>query len=763
MGSAERFVGRGSVVVGEVRRQAEGACSSGVLRDENRVGSAPLRAVWSKNPDSELSTEGRESSRLQDDDTSKEHGLGNAKLILALRAEVLLQKCSKLKKSSSRCGKRSGMVQMEVSKSKVGSHDVNEVSKAPSSPASYHISGATFLCQVHALMFQKHVLFSFLNKDDYLAFKPRYRNDSISLPAFFISSVKEKMHSKSLVLLISFIEKTQVLKQKKSYNCRSGDKRNSKVHKNRCGSFSLKDGLVVFNSAAVGNNFFGIYGLKSEVIDITKYVNELSLDELLRGRCDYPSIAEDNGKNVTNSNNSLFQSYRKACSVLQDQKVHQTKKCAEINSSFIQQVSTGSMMTGSSADQTDYNRGESLTAELPSSDKVKESGDEIKPSKSVSDSPLYLPKDILERLALPPPKDLDSLLSDASKTTTPLKSCCHPRLAKTFFQRTGLPSFPWSHSFPGRSKLCADSVKLSTSRTMCNARWFKVKSSSTPQKGPVGSVWDIESLTFDQNLVPRVTLTSGSPENQTVSVEGVLSSSGACSTSRVPEELEKCHVSTLIPSGFQCLRYTRESLVTLYHATENLVCIDSSHLVLSCAQLLANHVTACMVVSIFHLCTSGWIFQYTLTDYISLRFHYSYWWMMLDEHSPTYAAAKMLCDMATYSLKENLCTPVKLVKKPPQMAKKAWKSKGSEKPSQLFNTPKSTMRSHNPVQVGDDGSPSKKLRLSTDVKHACIGHTDSVKRETYHWSAPMPPTSASRKLYRGTSSGADSYSINLDK
>ncbi|KAL0330017.1 UNVERIFIED_CONTAM: hypothetical protein Sradi_4988400 [Sesamum radiatum] len=726
MGSAEGFVGSGSVEVGEVRRQVEGACSSGAPRDENRVVTTSLRAVWSKSPDSELSTEGRESSRLQDDETSKEHGftLGNAKshLILALKAEVLLQKCSKLKKSSSRCAKRPVMVQMEVSKSKVGLHVVNEVSNAlASSPANYHISVVISALQRFwgAQNFSKHALRVFLSS--------------------FV------------------IEKTQVFKQKNSYNCRRGDKRNSKVHKNRCDSFSLKDGLVVFNSAAVGNNFCGIYGLKSELTDITKYVNELSLDELLCGRYDYSSIAKDKGKSVSNSNSNFLQSYRKACSILQDQKVHQTQKCAEINSSFIQQVSTGSMMTGSATDQIDFNRGESLTAELPSSDKVKESGDEIKLSKSVSDSPLYLPKDILERLTLPLPKDLDSLLSDAHKTTSSSKSC-DPRLGKTLFQQTGLPSFPWSHSFSGHSKLGADSVKLSTSRTMCNARWFKVKSSSTPQKDPVSSVWDIESLTFDQNLVPKVNLTSGSPENQTASVERVLSSSGASSTSRVPEELEKCHVSTLIPSGFQCLQYTRFSYsVFTDDLTMTMIAPRYSH------QDLFGYLCLFLALELqlnrtFILMQ---IFQYSLTDYIS-SFVFSYWWMILDEHSPTYAAAKMLCDMATSSLKENLCTRVKLLKKPPQMAKKAWKSKASEKPTKLFDTPKSTRRPHNPVKVGGVGSPLKKLRLSTDVKHACIGHTDSVKRETLHWSARMPPTSPSTtKLFRGTSSGIDSYSINL--
>ncbi|KAG8382191.1 hypothetical protein BUALT_Bualt05G0051100 [Buddleja alternifolia] len=255
------------------------------------------------------------------------------------------------------------------------------------------------------------------------------------------------------------IEKTQMVKQKNSSTCRRGDKRNSKVHKNRCDSFSLKNGLVGFNSAAGGNNFFGIYGLKPDVFDITKYVEELSLGELLHGSCTSPSIAKDKGKKPANSSSNILQSVRKACSLLQDQ------------------------------------RGDSSTLDMASSDKpepalanpkplishfdVHSSGESCQSQRQVC---LYQPKDILERLALPPPKDLDSLLSDASKTTNS-KNCSDPRLGKPASHRTGLPPFPWSQSFSGHNKLGADATKLSTSRTICPGRWVKVKHSTALQKG----------------------------------------------------------------------------------------------------------------------------------------------------------------------------------------------------------------------------------------------------------------------------------------
>lgn len=64
-------------------------------------------------------------------------------------------------------------------------------------------------------------------------------------------------HDPSIPVFV--VEKNQLIKQKNSSAGRRGEKRNSKVkQKNRCDSFSLKNGLVGFSSAAGGNNFFGM-------------------------------------------------------------------------------------------------------------------------------------------------------------------------------------------------------------------------------------------------------------------------------------------------------------------------------------------------------------------------------------------------------------------------------------------------------------------------------------------------------------------------
>lgn len=85
----------------------------------------------------------------------------------------------------------------------------------------------------------------------------------------------------------------------------------------------------------LGTNYSGVYGLKSDVFDITKYVDELSLDELLHGHYSNPSIADDKGKNAANSNDNLLQTMRMACSVLPDKKLFQAQKYAEIDNSCI--------------------------------------------------------------------------------------------------------------------------------------------------------------------------------------------------------------------------------------------------------------------------------------------------------------------------------------------------------------------------------------------------------------------------------------------
>lgn len=165
--------------------------------------------------------------------------------------------------------------------------------------------------------------------------------------------------------------------------------------------------------------------------------------------------------------------------------------------------------------------------------KVHESDEKIKVS-NVADSPLYKPKDVLERLALPPPKELDSLLSDTSKITSSSKYSTDHRSGKQVSHRTGLPPFPWSNSFSGHNKLGSDAVKLSATRTICQGRWVKVKYSTALPEGSADLLADFESLSFDQSLVPSSSLTSERPANEFVPIGRILSNSSAYSTSKAP-------------------------------------------------------------------------------------------------------------------------------------------------------------------------------------------------------------------------------------
>lgn len=119
------------------------------------------------------------------------------------------------------------------------------------------------------------------------------------------------------------------------------------------------------------------------------------------------------------------------------------------------------------------------------------------------DLPLYQPKDILQRLALPPPKDLESLLLDAAKPTLSSKNTADLRSGKQISRRVSLPPFPWSHTSSGQSRTSSDAVKLSTSKGACQGRWLRIeKDVKSSLSIATSDFTDLESLTYDQSLVP---------------------------------------------------------------------------------------------------------------------------------------------------------------------------------------------------------------------------------------------------------------------
>ncbi|XP_071918150.1 uncharacterized protein [Coffea arabica] len=301
-------------------------------------------------------------------------------------------------------------------------------------------------------------------------------------------------------------EKSQMPKQRNNSNAKRNDKRNGRIPKSRCDSFCLKNGLVSFSSVAGGGNFV-VYGSKSDIFDGTKPVDELPLSELLDGSYNCPSLVKDKGKAVENSNENLLHLVRKAASLIWRQSPVHSQNPANINDVDNQNVSMGPFSIGACpTSRMDGEKEDSCTVNQPSN--YKDSCGHMKPLAVAVDSPLCPPKDILERLALPPSKDLDSLLLDAVRPASSSRTGTDLRLGKTVFHRTGLPPFSWSHNSSGHVKSGSDTVKLSANRTTCPGRWVKVGNTLTPVKGSNLSMLDLKSLTYNHRLVPSGNLPS---------------------------------------------------------------------------------------------------------------------------------------------------------------------------------------------------------------------------------------------------------------
>ncbi|CAK9156570.1 unnamed protein product [Ilex paraguariensis] len=319
-------------------------------------------------------------------------------------------------------------------------------------------------------------------------------------------------------------EKTHMGKQKSNSNAKRGDKRNGKVIKGKYDSFLLKNGLASFSSTAGGNNNLGVYGSKSDIFDVTKHLGDLSLNELLDGTYKCPSFVKEKGKKAANLTENLLHSVTKACSVLQLRKPGQPQNCVEEENSYSRKVSSACLMSSGSslASRTDGDKGDTNATDLSSCNK------------------LYSPKEILERLELPPPKDLDSLLLDAAKPVLSSRNNTDPRTGKTVSHRTGLPPFPWSHTAGSHCKSYSDAGKLSSSRSTCQGRWVKVRNTLNYIGDKPGFVANLESITYNQSLVPSRGLTAGASEvenaqsNSLISCERGLSSSATCATSLAP-------------------------------------------------------------------------------------------------------------------------------------------------------------------------------------------------------------------------------------
>ncbi|GKV23193.1 hypothetical protein SLEP1_g32953 [Rubroshorea leprosula] len=299
-------------------------------------------------------------------------------------------------------------------------------------------------------------------------------------------------------------EKIQPAKQRHNFGGKRGERRNCKMSmKPKYEIFSLKSGFLSFGSGVGGNNFFGAYGLKPDVQDITKLVDDVSLNELLDGTYECTSFGKDKGKKAQVMNGNFLDSVRKAWSVVPPQKPVQHQNISEIDSFPSKKFPTyPSSPVTLAARVVNGEKEDCCPADLSSSNKILDSCGKPEMRAALLDFPLCQPKDVLEHLMLPPPKDLESLLLDAAKPSSSSRNTSDLRSGKQISRRPSLPPFPWSHTSNGHCRTNSDVVKCLTSRTTCQGRWVKIaKAASSPGSGTYSST-DLESLTYDQSMVP---------------------------------------------------------------------------------------------------------------------------------------------------------------------------------------------------------------------------------------------------------------------
>ncbi|KAJ8764947.1 hypothetical protein K2173_010412 [Erythroxylum novogranatense] len=294
-----------------------------------------------------------------------------------------------------------------------------------------------------------------------------------------------------------FQEKSRLTKQRNNFGNKRVDRRNSKVStKNKHDFYSVKAGLGSFSASGGGNNIFGLYGLKTDVHDITKFVDDLSLDDLLVGTCKCSSLGKDKGKKAANMTESILQSVRSACSALQVLRPARSQTLMEIDSTCNDKAHTCSSISI----MANGDKVSSLQTDLSPSKK----DSCFKPGTSINllDFPFSQPKDTLEKLGLPPPKDLESLLLDAAKPVLMSRSTTDQRQGKQIPRRTFLPPFAWSHILNGQCKTNSDAAKLLSSRSTCHGRWVKIGNIVSSLGNVSESFTKLESLTFCESLVP---------------------------------------------------------------------------------------------------------------------------------------------------------------------------------------------------------------------------------------------------------------------
>ncbi|KAI3706972.1 hypothetical protein L6452_25095 [Arctium lappa] len=102
------------------------------------------------------------------------------------------------------------------------------------------------------------------------------------------------------------------------------------------------------------------------------------------------------------------------------------------------------------------------------------------------------------------------------KPTSSSKNNLDPHSGKPVYSRGSLPTFYWSHISGVHFKTNPDVVKLTPNKSTCHDRWVKIGNSAFSFGDTTTSLADLESLVYNQSLVPFACQQPGPSETSTL-------------------------------------------------------------------------------------------------------------------------------------------------------------------------------------------------------------------------------------------------------
>lgn len=289
-------------------------------------------------------------------------------------------------------------------------------------------------------------------------------------------------------------DKSRKLNRKHGQSGKTGKKRSCKSDRTTgADCFGMKTGPV--NSNAGGKNILGIYGLKSDSIDVSKHMANLTLTDLLNGYCEVGRSSRTDTRGSNNTNEDILQSVRNICKILPCQSVISQKNVNALDSNYnlkgqpsrwpISQNKVNKMNFGAKLEDTidqekvagqDFSlRKEFWSSEPYEADSeglVKATGKSVFP---VHNLPFYQPEEFLQRLAIPTVETVDSLISQCPVQLVAGLQSSSLRHSNTHTVQSGsIPPFPWSLPHVGPYKGYLDTGKLSLNRNTSQSRWIRV-------------------------------------------------------------------------------------------------------------------------------------------------------------------------------------------------------------------------------------------------------------------------------------------------